>query len=278
VSLEQIARLTPGFTGAELANVINEAALLTARGGREAMSQQDLEEAIDRVVAGPAKKSHVLTDAERWVIAIHEAAHAVVTRSIGQTVSAQKLSIVARGRQLGTAAHMLTDRDQVIRQEPDLLRELTSTVAGAAGEQLAFNCHSTGVHDDLHAATQLARSMVTSFGMSDELGPVTMGESGGDVFLGAALQELGSVGPSTLDLIDREIERLVSEAETRARTILERNWNAVEETAAALIEQETLSGVALDALLSTVQAISIAEAQNGRGRRPRRGDPSAPGT
>jgi cell division protease FtsH len=263
VSLEQVAKLCPGFSGAELANVINEAALLSVRGEREAMSQHDLEEAIDRVVAGPAKK-HVLTDAERWVIAIHESSHAVVTRSTGQAVAAQKLSIVARGRQMGTAAHMLTDRDSLIQQEPDLIRHLTATVAGAAGEKIAFNFFSTGVHDDLHAATSMARSMVTSFGMSEELGPVTIGEKGGEVFLGASLQDLGSVGPSTLDLIDREVERLVSEAQARARFVLERNWAAVEEIAFALLEQETLSGVGLDALLSTVTPIAIGDATDRR--------------
>ena len=180
--------------------MINEAALLTVREGqhRDRRSAM-LEEAIDRVVAGPAKKSHVLTEAERWIIAVHEASHAVVTRSIGQTVSAQKLSIVARGRQLGTAAHMLADRDQVVAQEPDLQRQLVSIVAGAAGERLEYGFLSTGVHDDLHAATQLARRMVTSFGMSEALGPVTIGEREGEVFLGASLQDLGSVGQATLD-------------------------------------------------------------------------------
>jgi cell division protease FtsH len=256
-SLMEIAKLTPGFTGAELANVINEAALLTVREGHPAISQSILEEAIDRVVAGPAKKSHVLTQAERWIIAVHEAAHAVVTRSIGQTVSAQKLSIVARGRQLGTAAHMLTDRDQLILQEPDLHRQLVAIVGGAAGERIEYGFLSSGVHDDLHAATQLARRMVTSFGMSEALGPVTIGEREGEVFLGASLQDLGSVGQSTLDLIDREVERLVGESLDKAAVILERNWSSVEETAQALIEHETLSGVALEAVLSTVQSMAL---------------------
>jgi cell division protease FtsH len=253
-SLEEIAKLTPGFSGAELANVINEAALLTVREGSSEMDQATLEEAIDRVVAGPARKSHVLSPEERWVISIHEAAHAVVTRSIGQTVSAQKLSIVARGRQLGTAAHMLTDRDAVVMQEPDLHRHLISIVAGFAGEQIEFGVVSSGVHDDLHTATALARSMVASYGMSKALGPVTIGEKAGEVFLGASLQELGSVGPATLELIDREVERIVGESVERAEGVLRRNWSAVYETANALIEQETLSGVALDAVLSTVEA------------------------
>ena len=255
--LREVAKLCPGFSGAELANVINEAALLTVREGRDTIDQPTLEEAIDRVVAGPAKKTHILTPDERWVIAVHEACHAVVTRSIGQTISAQKLSIVARGRTLGTAAHMLTNRDQTVRQEPDLRRELVSVLAGAAGERMEFGCLSTGVHDDLHAATSLARAMVTAYGMSDELGPVTIGERQGEVFLGNSLQELGQIGPDTLNLIDREVERLVGEASYMATTVLERNWNSVLETAEALVDHETLSGVALEALLSTVHQFSV---------------------
>jgi len=185
-------------------------------------------------------------------------------------VSAQKLSIVARGRQLGTAAHMLTDRDLVIRQEPDLRRQLVSVVAGAAGERIEFGFLSTGVHDDLHHATGLARSMVTSFGMSDALGSVTIGERSGEVFLGASLEELGSVGQATLELIDREVERLVADAEARAMEVLRRNWQAVHETADALLEHETLSGVALDAVLSTVEPVAL-ESLNGRRDAPREG-------
>ncbi len=267
VDLTEIARLTPGFSGAELANVVNEAALLTVRGGNKLIDQKTLEEAIDRVVAGPAKK-HLMTDDERWVVAVHEAAHAVVTRAIGQTVAAQKLSIVARGRQLGTAAHMLSDRDAVIEQEPALRKRLIGIVAGAAGERVAFGHFSTTVNDDLHAATQLARSMVTSFGMSEALGPVTIGEKDGEVFLGASLHDLGSVGPGTLELIDREVEWFVADAETKAVAILRANWSSVTETADSLLEQETLSGVALEALLSTVHSADLATLPTTDRRRP----------
>jgi cell division protease FtsH len=257
-SLEEVARETPGFSGAELANVINEAALLSVRDGRVQIDQATLEEAIDRVVAGPAKK-HILTEQERWLIAIHEASHAVVTESLGHATSTRKLSIVARGRQLGTAAHMLSDRDQLIMSKPDLESQLIVITAGLAGERIAFGHTSTSVNDDLHAATNLARSMVTSFGMSDALGLVTIGEKGGEVFLGASLQDLGSVGPETLNTIDSEVERLVGDAEARASAILDRNWSTVEETATALLEQETLSGVALGAVLSTVQEVTLEE-------------------
>jgi cell division protease FtsH len=126
------------------------------------------------------------------------------------------------------------------------------------------------VSDDLHAATTLARSMVTSFGMSTALGPVTIGEKGGEVFLGASLQDLGSVGPSTLDLIDREVERLVGDAEARAAFVLDRHWAAVEETANALLEQETLSGVALEAVLATVAEVNLDELQGVRRAVPER--------
>jgi len=275
VSLEEIAHQTPGFSGAELANVINEGALLSVRDSHEEIDQGTLEEAIDRVVAGPAKK-HILTREERWLISVHEASHAVVTDALGHLSSTRKLSIVARGRTLGTAAHMLTDRDQVLQTEPDLQRQLIVIAAGTAGERLAFGSLSTGVSDDLHAATSLARSMVTSFGMSSALGPVTIGEKGGEVFLGASLQDLGSVGPSTLDLIDREVERLVGDAEARAAFILDRHWSAVEETAHALLEQETLSGVALEAVLATVQEITLEEMREIRRPLPEREHRPAP--
>jgi cell division protease FtsH len=268
-SLEEVARQTPGFSGAELANVVNEAALLSVRDGRGEIDQATLEEAIDRVVAGPAKR-HILTEQERWLIALHEASHAVVTDALGHTASTRKLSIVARGRQLGTAAHMLSDRDQTIMTKPDLQSQLIVITAGLAGERIAFGHTSTSVNDDLHAATALARSMVTSFGMSEALGLVTIGEKSGEVFLGASLQDLGSVGPETLNLIDNEIERLVGDAEARAGVILDRNWNTVEETATALLEQETLSGVALDAVLSTVQPVTLEELHDVRRAAPSR--------
>jgi cell division protease FtsH len=269
-SLEEIARQTPGFSGAELANVINEAALLSVREGRAQIAQAELEEAIDRVVAGPAKH-HILTEEERWLIAIHESSHAVVTEALGQNSSTRKLSIVTRGRQLGTAAHMLSDRDQTIMTADDLQRQLIVITAGLAGERIAFGQGSTSVNDDLHAATALARSMVTSFGMSEALGLVTIGEKAGEVFLGASLQDLGSVGPETLNLIDNEVERIVGDAAQRAEVVLDRNWGTVEETATALLEQETLSGVALDAVLSTVQAVPMEDL-----REVRRASPNDP--
>ncbi len=250
--------MTPGFSGAELANVINEAALLTVREGKQLIDQASLEEAIDRVISGPAK-SHLLTAEERRRIAVHESAHAVATQAMGLATSHRKLSIVSRGRQLGMAVQMLTDRDATMHSQPDLEMQLIAIMAGAAGERVGLGSLSTGATEDLHAASQLARRMVTSFGMSEALGPVTIGEAGGEVFLGASLQDMGNIGPSTLDLIDREVERMVGDAEARATHILQLNWESVRETAEALLQHETLSGVALDAVLSTVSAADLNE-------------------
>ncbi len=154
---------------------------------------------------------------------------------------------------------MLTDRDAVMHARGDLERHLAAILAGTAAELIEFSEPSTGSSEDLHAATKLARKMVTSYGMSPKLGSVTIGEAGGEIFLGAALQDLGSIGPHTLDLIDEETERLVDEAQTRAEHVLRANWAPVHETAGALLEQETLSGLALDAVLSTVAEVELNE-------------------
>jgi cell division protease FtsH len=152
---------------------------------------------------------------------------------------------------------MLTDRDAVFHTRSDLDRHLVAILAGTAAELIAFGEESTGASDDLHAATKLARQMVTSYGMSPRLGHTTVGEAGGEVFLGASLQDLGSIGPDTLNIIDSEVERIVEEAEARAEHVLRHNWGAVKETAGALIEHETLSGLALDAVLSTVESLDL---------------------
>jgi cell division protease FtsH len=259
VDLLEIAKLCPGFSGAELANLVNEAALLSVREGIDEIDHHSLEEAIDRVVAGPANRSRVLSEEERWAISIHESSHAVAIRSIGGLGGAQKVSIVARGRQLGTAAQMLVERDAAIHQREDLERHLIAILAGTAGEQIEFGQESTAAGDDLHAATRLARQMVTSFGMSPRLGPVAIGELGGEVFLGANLQSLGTIGPEVLDTIDAETERLVKEARDRAERALRMNWEAVGALARELLERESLSGPDLDAVLGGLAPTPLAE-------------------
>jgi cell division protease FtsH len=250
-----IARRCPGFTGAELENVVNEAALLSARGGHHAIAVHDFDEAIARVVGGPRTETHVLSEDELETIAVHEAAHAVVAAAHGDGEQIHGLSIVARGRRLGRATALLLDRDRTVLRRSDLERQLTVTMAGAAAERVAFGEVSTAVNEDLHTATQLARSMVTSFGMSP-LGPVTIGDQSTEVFLGASLQELGSVGPGTLERIDAETRTIVEAAEERAARTLQANWGVVAAVARELVRYETLEGPALAEHLAAVRAVS----------------------
>jgi len=251
-SLERIAQMTPGFSGAELANVINEATLLAVREGRMECAQEDLEEAIERVVSGPQRRGHILSQREKELIATHEVSHAVVATAIGQEVAQQKISIVARGRNLGSAA-VYASADRLVLQKDDLIMQLITIMAGAAGEQLYFGQLSTGVEGDLDRASKLARSMVVSYGMSSQFGPVSIGEKAGEVFLGRDIQNMGNISPIQLELIDGEVRKLVLDSFDVAQRVVQHNTEAMEELIATLLEQETLSGVALEALLSTVR-------------------------
>ncbi len=246
----RVAALCPGFTGAELENVVNEAALLAARARRGAMLEIDLDEAIERVISGPRATAHRLAPEELRAIATHEAAHAVVARALGGD-GTRRLSIVARGRRLGAAAIVHSDRERLVLRQSDLERQLATTMAGAAGERLAFGELSTAVHDDLHAATTLARSMVTSFGMS-ELGPITIGERSAEVFLGASLQELGDVAQETLATIDAQTRKIVEHAEERAAVTLRAHWPVLQAVAGALATRETLGEDELSELLAPI--------------------------
>ncbi len=253
VDTAEIARRCPGFTGAELENVVNEAALLSARGGHTAIGMRDLDEAIQRVVGGPRNDTHVLGPDELETIAVHEAAHAVVAAAHRDGAQVHQVSIVSRGRRLGRATALLLDRDRTVLRRSDLERQLDIAMAGAAAERIAFGEVSTAVNDDLHTATQLARSMVTSFGMSS-LGPVTIGEQSAEVFLGASLQELGSVGPGTLERIDAETRVIVEAAEERAALTLNANWVIVQGIARDLVAHETLDDARLAEHLAAVRA------------------------
>jgi cell division protease FtsH len=251
-SIDRIAQMTPGFSGAELANVINEATLLAVRDARMEIAQEDLEEAIERVVSGPQRRGHILSPEEKQLIATHEVSHAVVASAIGQEVAQQKLSIVARGRNLGSAA-VYTSSDRLVLQREDLLMQLITIMAGAAGEAYFFGQLSTGVEGDLDRASKLARSMVVSYGMSEEFGPVSIGEKAGEVFLGRDIQNMGNISPIQLELIDAEVRKLVLGAYDVAQLVVRQNQAAMQELIVTLIEQETLSGVALEALLSAVE-------------------------
>jgi cell division protease FtsH len=222
------------------------------RRGETSIGQEDLEEAIERVVSGPQRRGHVLSDREKELIATHEVSHAVVATAIGQEVAQQKISIVARGRNLGSAA-VYASADRLVLQKDDLIMQLVTIMAGAAGEQLYFGQLSTGVEGDLDRASKLARSMVVSYGMSPQFGPVSIGEKAGEVFLGRDIQNLGNISPVQLELIDNEVRRIVLDSFEAAQRVVRQNTEAMEELITTLLEQETLSGVALEALLSAVR-------------------------
>jgi cell division protease FtsH len=251
-SIERIAQMTPGFSGAELANVINEATLLTVRGGNDQISQEDMEEAIERVVSGPQRRGHILSDREKELIATHEVSHAVVATSIGQEVAQQKISIVARGRNLGSAA-VYTSADRLVLQRDDLLMQLITIMAGAAAEELYFGQMSTGVEGDLDRASKLARSMVVSYGMTEVFGPVSLGEKAGEVFLGRDIQSMSNVSPHQQEMVEVEVRRIVTESMEIAKRVIRENAESMDELIGTLIERETLSGVALEAMLSSVR-------------------------
>jgi cell division protease FtsH len=204
------------------------------------------------VISGPQRRGHILSDREKELIATHETAHAVVAESIGQGVAQQKISIVARGRNLGSAA-VYTSADRLVLQRDDLLMQIVTTLGGAAAEELYFGQLSTGVEGDLDRSSKLARSMIVSYGMSPEFGPVSLGEKAGEVFLGRDIGTMGNVSPIQQERVEREVRRIVTESLEIAKRVIRVNGDAMNEMVTTLMEQETLSGVALEAMLSSVQ-------------------------
>ncbi len=250
--LGSIAHQTPGFSGADLANVINEASLLAVRADKAMVEQAELEEAIDRVLMGPQRRSHVLSVEELWRIAIHESGHAIVAESIAFATATQKLSVVARGRGRGGATIYATN-DQLTLSQLDLTKQLITVMGGAAAESYVFGTLSTGVEEDLEQATKIAHSMVAVYGMSQAVGPVAVGEKEGQVFIGRDLANMGNVAAATLELVDAETRRLVHEAEEVAKQVLELNRGVLGDLANSLLREETLSGAALDVYLEAVR-------------------------
>ena len=261
VDFGRIARQTPGFTGAELANLVNEAALVAVRGGRAEIEIDDLEEAVDRVIAGPQRRSHVLTDEEKRLVACHEAGHAIVAAAVGMKTGVQKLSIVARGRTLGhTTTYEMSDR--VVLSEDDLRRQVTTLMGGLAAEEILHGQITTGNEGDLRSATGIARAMVATYGMGETLGRAAFAQKAGEVFLGRDFTKMQEVSPATLEAVDREVRAILEHAEDHARTILEANRGMLDGITRHLLDRETLSGPELQAILG-----EVASSHNGRARR-----------
>ena len=253
VELLRIAKETPGFTGAELANIVNEAALLAVRRGQDALSQDDFDEAVDRVIAGPARKSHLLTPEEKTILAYHEAGHAVVARAVGMRTGVVKLSIVARGRQLGHTTTYMSDRMVLLRS--DLERRLATMMGGLAAEKLVFSEVSTGNSQDLHEATELAKKMAGTYGMSPSLSRMQIVKEGA-AYLGRDFSTMGMTSPETLEAMDREIRSILEQAEERATTICTRNGELINQIVRELLERETLTGPAIEVFLQNVKPLA----------------------
>jgi cell division protease FtsH len=250
VDLMVIARGTPGFSGADLANLINEAALLAARRNRRTVSMAELEEAKDKVMMGSERRSMVMTEDEKRLTAYHESGHAVVAFHSPASDPIHKATIIPRGRALGMVMR-LPEGDRVSMSRERLYADLAVAMGGRIAEEMIFGPEkvTTGASSDISMATQMARRMVTEWGMSDKLGPVTYGENTQEIFLGHSVSQQKNVSESTAQLIDAEVKRIVEEAYERARKLLTTHRNHLELLAQTLLVHETLSGEDINILL-----------------------------
>ena len=248
VDLEVLARRTPGFTGADLANLVNEAALLSARHNKKKLDMEEMEESIDRVIAGPQRRTRLISDKEKEIIAYHETGHALVAHLLPNADPVHKISIIPRGQALGyTLTLPLEDKYLVTKSE--LVDELAMLLGGRVAEEMIFSELTTGDQNDIEKATKLARKMVCEFGMSEKLGPLTLGQKQGEVFLGRDFTTHQDYSDRIAYEIDQEIRRLVEEAYERAGGILRNSREKLDTIARALIERETLEKEELLALL-----------------------------
>ncbi|MBI4376435.1 MAG: ATP-dependent metallopeptidase FtsH/Yme1/Tma family protein [Elusimicrobia bacterium] len=248
VDMSVIARRTPGFSGADLANVINEAALLAARRNKEQVETIELEESIERVMAGPQKKSSLMSEKEKRVVAYHESGHTLVAKLLPNTDPVHKVSIVSRGHALGYTLQLPTE-DKYLTSRSEILNRLAVLLGGRCAEELTFNEITTGAADDLAKASSYALKMVTEFGMSDKVGPLSLKKPDQEVFLGRDLAQKGGYSERTAQLVDEEVKRIVLEAQNKARELLTKHRKILNELAAKLFDREVLSGEDIDAIL-----------------------------
>ncbi len=249
VDLQVIAKQTPGFSGADIESLLNEAAILAARRDKKAIGMEELQEAVERVIAGPERKSRLISDEEKEIIAHHEAGHALVMKMLPGCDPVHKVSIVSRGMALGYTMPLPED-DRYLKQRSKFEDELAGLLGGRAAEELIFSDITTGASNDLERATRLARKMVTEYGMSDKLGPLTFGHKEELVFLGREIGEQRNYSEEVARAIDDEVRRLITQAHETALRILRENNDKLINVARQLIETETLEGPELEALLA----------------------------
>jgi len=248
VDLDVLARRTPGFTGADLANLMNEAALLTARHGYKLISMRQMEEAIDRVIAGPERKTRVMSPKEKQRIAYHEGGHTIVGHLLPLADPVHKVSIVSRGRALGWTLQLPTE-DKYNNSRSELMAVMTVLMGGRTAEELVYNEMTTGASDDIERATNIARRMVTEFGMSESLGPIRFGQAEHEVFLGRDYGHQANYSEEVATRIDTEIRALVEAAHAEATAILSAHRATLDHLADQLMDKETLDQADLGALL-----------------------------
>ncbi len=241
VDLEIVAKRTPGFTPADLENAMNEAALLTARQNKTMISMDIIEEAITKVIAGPEKRSKVISDNEKKLTAYHEAGHAVVAKLSSSKDPVHMITIIPRGGAGGFTMY-LPEEDRSYRSKTDMEESIVRLLGGRVAEKLALNDISTGASNDIERATKIARAMVTTYGMSDELGPMTYGTNDEEVFLGRDFNKIRNYSEEVAAKIDNEMRRIIDNAYQKTETLLSQNMEKLDRVAQALLEKETISG------------------------------------
>lgn len=240
VDLKAVAKQTPGFVGADLENLLNEAALVAARRNKKVIDASDVDEAEDRVIAGPAKKDRVITEKERRTVAYHEAGHAIIGLVLSDSRVVRKVTIIPRGR-AGGYAIMLPKNDQYLMSKKDLNEQITGLLGGRTAEEIIFNQESTGASNDFEQATEIARGMVTTYGMSQKLGTVTLEREGGQPFVGAQYGQGSGYSEETAATIDAEVRTIIDTAHKKAHEIIEAHRDQHKLIAEALLKYETLN-------------------------------------
>ncbi len=248
-NLDMLARRTPGFSGADLANMVNEAALLAARRGKKRLGRSEFDEAIERVIAGPQRKSRILSPKERELTAYHEAGHALLGKLLPHANPPHKVTILPRGMALGYTLPLPQEEKYTLTRS-EILANITAILGGRVAEEIVFGEITTGAANDFEKATELARKMVTEFGMSDKLGPLTLGTKHGPVFLGRDLVESRNYSDEIAYEIDKEVRRFIDECYGRAQQVLTEHKQTLERIARSLLDRESLDSDELDALIA----------------------------
>ena len=254
VDLEVIARKTPGFTGADLANVLNEAALLTARSNAQLIDMRALDEAIDRGIAGPQRRTRVMKDKEKLITAYHEGGHALAAAAMNHTDPVTKVTILPRGKALGyTMVLPLEDKYSVTRNE--LLDQLAYAMGGRVAEEIVFHDPTTGASNDIEKATSIARKMVTEYGMTMDVGPIKFGQSSGEVFMGRDMGHGREYSETVAERIDAQVRDLIEQAHNEAYEVITANRDVLDKLALALLEEETLDHLQLAEIFTDIRKL-----------------------